>query len=38
MEANELDIFWQSFFGFLEKLGLLVVPLIAAYIGMSGNF
>ena len=33
MEANELDIFWQSFFGFLEKLGLLVVPLIAAYIG-----
>jgi len=28
-----LDIFWQSFFGFLEKLGLLVVPLIAAYIG-----
>ena len=33
MEANELDIFWQSFFSFLEKLGLLVVPLIAAYIG-----
>jgi len=33
MEANELDIFWQSFFGFLEKLGLLVVPLIAVYIG-----
>jgi len=33
MEANDLDIFWQSFFGFLEKLGLLVVPLIAAYIG-----
>jgi hypothetical protein len=33
MEANELDIFWQSFFGFLEKIGLLVVPLIAAYIG-----
>lgn len=33
MEANELDMFWQSFFGFLEKLGLLVVPLIAAYIG-----
>lgn len=28
-----MDIFWQSFFGFLEKLGLLVVPLIAAYIG-----
>jgi len=28
-----LDIFWQSFFGFLEKLGLLVVPLIAVYIG-----
>jgi len=28
-----LDMFWQSFFGFLEKLGLLVVPLIAAYIG-----
>ncbi|MDL2124923.1 MAG: hypothetical protein LWX51_18035 [Deltaproteobacteria bacterium] len=26
-------MFWQSFFGFLEKLGLLVVPLIAAYIG-----
>ena len=25
--------FWQSFFGFLEKLGFLVVPLIAAYIG-----
>ena len=33
MEVNALDIFWQSFFGFLEKLGLLVVPLIAAYIG-----
>jgi hypothetical protein len=33
MEANELDMFWQSFFGFLEKLELLVVPLIAAYIG-----
>lgn len=33
MEANELDIFWQSFFGFFEKLGLLVVPLIAVYIG-----
>ena len=33
MEVNELDMFWQSFFGFLEKLGLLVVPLIAAYIG-----
>ena len=28
-----MDIFWQSFFGFLEKLGLLVVPLIAVYIG-----
>lgn len=28
-----MDIFWPSFFGFLEKLGLLVVPLIAAYIG-----
>ena len=28
-----MDIFWQSFFGFLEKLGLLIVPLIAAYIG-----
>lgn len=28
-----MDMFWQSFFGFLEKLGLLVVPLIAAYIG-----
>jgi hypothetical protein len=28
-----LNIFWPSFFGFLEKLGLLVVPLIAAYIG-----
>jgi hypothetical protein len=28
-----LDIFWKSFFAFLEKLGLLVVPLIAAYIG-----
>ena len=28
-----MDIFWQSFFGFLEKLGLLVVPLLAAYIG-----
>ena len=28
-----MDVFWQSFFGFLEKLGLLVVPLIAAYIG-----
>ena len=26
-------MFWQSFFGFLEKLGLLVIPLIAAYIG-----
>lgn len=33
MEANTLDVFWQSFFGFLEKLGLLIVPLIAAYIG-----
>jgi len=33
MEANELDMFWQSYFGFLEKLGLLIVPLIAAYIG-----
>ncbi|MCK4828139.1 hypothetical protein KA005_71075 [bacterium] len=30
---KELDVFWQSFFGFLEKLGLLVVPLIAAYVG-----
>jgi len=28
-----MDIFWQSFFGFLEKIGLLVIPLIAAYIG-----
>lgn len=28
-----MDIFWQSFFGFLEKLGLLVVPLVAVYIG-----
>jgi hypothetical protein len=28
-----LNIFWPSFFGFLEKLGLLVVPLIAAYVG-----
>ena len=28
-----MDIFWQSFFGFLEKIGLLVVPVIAAYIG-----
>jgi len=28
-----LDVFWQSLFGLLEKLGLLVVPLIAAYIG-----
>lgn len=28
-----MNIFWPSFFGFLEKLGLLVVPLIAAYIG-----
>jgi hypothetical protein len=28
-----MNIFWQSFFGFLEKLGLLVVPLIAAYVG-----
>jgi len=33
MEADELDVFWQSLFGLLEKLGLLVVPLIAAYIG-----
>jgi hypothetical protein len=33
LEANSLDIFWQSFFGFLEKLGLLVVPLIAVYAG-----
>jgi len=28
-----LDIFWQSFFGFLEKIGPIVVPLIAVYIG-----
>lgn len=28
-----MDIFWQSFFGFLEKLGLLIVPLIGAYFG-----
>lgn len=28
-----MDVFWKSFFAFLEKLGLLVVPLIAAYIG-----
>ncbi|HOP46927.1 MAG TPA: hypothetical protein PK874_04630 [Desulfobacteraceae bacterium] len=28
-----MDVFWQSLFGLLEKLGLLVVPLIAAYIG-----
>lgn len=28
-----MDVFWQSFFDFLEKLGLLVVPLIAAYFG-----
>jgi hypothetical protein len=33
METTEMDIFWQSFFGFLEKIGLLVIPLIAAYIG-----
>jgi len=26
-------MFWQSLFGFLEKLGLLIVPLIAAYVG-----
>ncbi len=28
-----MNIFWPSLFGFLEKLGLLVVPLIAAYVG-----
>jgi len=33
MEENKLNIFWPSFFGFLEKLELLVVPLIAAYVG-----
>ena len=28
-----MDIFWQSLFGFFEKLGLLVVPIIAVYVG-----
>ena len=28
-----MDVFWQSLFGFLEKLGLLIVPLLAVYIG-----
>jgi hypothetical protein len=26
-------MFWQSFFNFLEKIGLLIVPLFAAYLG-----
>ena len=27
------DAFWQSFFSFLEKIGLLLIPLFAVYLG-----
>ena len=33
MEGKTLDVFWESLFNFLEKIGLLVVPLFAAYLG-----
>ena len=28
-----MDVFWESLFSFLEKIGLLVVPLLAVYLG-----
>lgn len=31
-EGKGMDVFWQSFFGFLEKLALSVIPLIAALV------
>ena len=33
METKTLDVFWQSFFSFLENIGLIVIPLFAVYLG-----